>query len=244
MTQTRTCHRLSGEMVDGLQLVLSDLDGCLVSEGRAFADAVTFVDTCAERLWIVSNNSTHSATSLSSELALLGLHVPAARILLAGEQTLRHLSETRPGAELALFASDCLRAQARDFGLRIDSENPEFVVLCRDPRFTIVDLERLIGHLDGGARLWVSNLDRSHPSMEGRPVPETGALLAALKAVLGEIAFDCIGKPHPHMVRQALARAHASTQEAIFVGDNAATDGIIARAAGIRFAHLLRGQAA
>lgn len=240
-TETRVCDRLSADLVAGARLVLADLDGCLVAEGRPFADAPAFAAACADRLWIVSNNSTHSAQSLSDELAAVGLSIAASRILLAGEQTLRHLRDTHPGIGLALFASDCLQAQARAFGLRTDSDAPDVALLCRDSRFTIVDLERLASLLRKGARLWVSNIDQMHPAMDGRPVPETGALLAALDAVLGGVAFDTIGKPHPHMARLALASARIAPQDAIFVGDNPATDGAIARHAGIPFAHLVRG---
>lgn len=243
-TEERTCDRLTAEMVAGARLVLSDLDGCLVSEGRAYSDAAAFAAECAERLWIVSNNSTHSAQSLSEELVDIGLHIPAHRILLAGEQTLRHLNETYPGVRLALFASDCLQAQSRAFGLRIDSDTPEMVLLCRDLRFTMVELERLIRHLGQGARLWVSNLDLSHPAIDGQPVPETGALLAALNAVLGDVAYESIGKPHAHMAQLALSSASIASKDAIFIGDNAVTDGRIARNAGIPFAHLVRGRSA
>lgn len=240
--EDRICDRLSAEMVDGVRLVLSDLDGCLVSEGRAYSDAAAFTAVCAERLWIVSNNSTHSAQSLSSELAAIGLQIPGSRILLAGEQTLRHLSKRYPRARLALFASDCLRAQARAFGFRLDSDTPEMVLLCRDSRFTIVELGQVIRHLGRGAQLWVSNLDLSHPALDGRPVPETGALVAALTAVLGDVTYESIGKPHAHMAQLALSSASIASKDAIFIGDNAVTDGRIARNAGIPFAHLVRGR--
>ncbi|WP_367119393.1 HAD family hydrolase [Yoonia sp.] len=241
--EMRVFDRLSADIVTGARLVLSDLDGCLVSQGRAYADALDFAAACDDRLWIVSNNSTHSAQSLSDELAALGLTISAQRILLAGEQTLRHLQKTYPGVGLALFAGDCLQAQARAFGLRTDSEVPEVALLCRDSGFTIVDLERLASFLRQGARLWVSNIDCAHPSMDGLPVPETGALLAALNAVLGDVAFDTIGKPHTHMARLALDSARIAPHDAIFIGDNLATDGTIARNAGIPFAHIVRGPA-
>ena len=230
-------------MADGVRLVLSDLDGCLISEGRAYADAPDFAAACADKLWIVSNNSTHSAQSLSDELAAVGLTVSAQRILLAGEQTLRHLRDIYPGIGLALFASECLQAQARAFGLRTDSAAPEVALLCRDANFTISDLERLASMLRKGVRLWVSNIDRAHPAMDGRPVPETGALLAALTAVLGDVDFDTIGKPHAHMAQLALQDARIAPEDAIFIGDNPSTDGTIARNAGIPFVHLVREHA-
>lgn len=72
------------------------------------------------------------------------------------------------------------------------------------------------------------------------PIAETGALLAALRAMLNGVRFESIGKPHPHLAALALSRTGVSADEAVFVGDNPATDGAIARAAGTRFIQLQR----
>lgn len=244
LTDTRRCDRLSADLVADARLVLADLDGCLISEGQAFPDAPAFVEACADRLWIVSNNSTHTAAALSAEMAALGLHVEAGRILLAGEQTLRHLGTLKPGRAVALYASDCLQAQARAFGLCIDRRDPEIVILCRDLTFAIPELEHVTALYLRGARLWVSNTDCAHPGLNGRPVPETGALLEALRSVVGKLSFDCLGKPHTHMARHVLEMAAVAPEEAVFLGDNAATDGAFAHAAGMPFVHVVRGQAA
>lgn len=242
--QTRRFRCLSAEFAADCALVLADLDGCLVSDGCAYPDAIAFVEACKDRLWIISNNSTHTAESMSAELAFLGLQVGAERILLAGEQTLLCLRDQSPGMTVALYASRRLRAQAQAFGLRIDMDNPDVVILCRDLAFTIRDLEHVIAQYLRGASLWVSNTDCAHPGLDGRPVPETGALLGALRAVIGDVAFDCIGKPHMHMAQLALTMSRIAPQDTVFVGDNAATDGAFAEAAGIPFVHLVRGQAA
>ena len=64
--------------------------------------------------------------------------------------------------------------------------------------------------------------------------------LAALRAMLSELKFESIGKPHPHLAAQALSRTGVSATEAVFVGDNPDTDGAIARAIGTRFVLLRR----
>ena len=46
--------------------------------------------------------------------------------------------------------------------------------------------------------------------------------------------------PDPLMLTTALARSGRAAAEAVFVGDNAATDGRAAAAAGIPFLHLQR----
>ncbi|MBB96772.1 MAG: haloacid dehalogenase [Rhodobacteraceae bacterium] len=222
------------------RLVLCDLDGCLVSEGRAFADAAEFVRQCGDRFRIVSNNSTHTADALSAALRALGLNVAPDHILLAGQQTLHHLARSCPGATLALFASAAIRAEASRLGFDLDSPRPDIVLLCRDPGFSLSRLDALTACLSQGAAFWVANTDRAHPGLDGRPFAETGALLAAVRAVLGEIPFRSIGKPDPAMALAALRAAEVDAADAVFVGDNPVTDGVCAREAGVPFVHLQR----
>lgn len=244
LSDTSQVRRLSVDLTEDARLVLADLDGCLISEGRPFPDARDFVEACGDRLWIISNNSSHTAEALSAELAAIGLHVTADRILLAGEQTLRHLRTVQPGRSIALYASDCLKAQARSIGLQAECQQPDIVILCRDPAFAIPQMADVAAQCLRGARLWVSNTDNAHPGQDGRPVPETGALLAALRAVMGEIPFDCIGKPHTHMAHAVLRLTGTAPEEAVFLGDSADTDGAIAQAMGMRFVHVVREGAA
>lgn len=244
LSDTSRVKAFSPDLTQDARLVLADLDGCLISDGRPFPDARDFVEACGERLWIISNNSSHTAEALSAELAAMGLPVTADRILLAGEQTLHHLRAAQPGSSVALYASDCLKAQALSIGLQADWEQPDIVILCRDLDFGIPQLEQAAAQCLRGARLWLSNTDTTHPGQDGRPVPETGALLAALRAVMGEVPFDCIGKPHPHMVHAVLRLTGTAPQDAVFLGDNADTDGAIARAVGMRFVHVVREDAA
>ena len=238
--RSQIATQLSTHAVAGARLVMADLDGCLVAEGRPFPEAVEFVQACAERLWIVSNNSTHSSLTLSAELNQMGLPVASERVVLAGEQTLLHLARNHPDSQIALFASDDLQDQSARLGLKAGGQRPDHVVLCRDPSFAIPQMEQVIGYLQQGAQIWVANTDLSHPALDGRPVPETGALLAALQAAAGGFAYQCLGKPSAQMVRQVLDMADCGASDAVFVGDNPDTDGQMATDAGIPFIHIRR----
>ncbi|QPM90596.1 Dihydroxyacetone phosphatase [Pseudooceanicola algae] len=216
--------------------VLCDLDGCLISEGRPFVDSADFIGECGERLWIVSNNSDTTARRLSAKLADLGLHIPASRILLAGEVALHRIA--RLGlTRLRLHASPALVGAACDLGLDTRHPAPQAALLCRDPDFGIDDIGPLLS-LAGEAPLWVANEDLSHPDHSGQPVAETGALLAALRAIRPDLKWQSPGKPDPLMLRLALGDLDPA--QAIFVGDNPATDGRAASAAGLPFLHLKR----
>lgn len=219
--------------------MLCDLDGCLMSEGTLFADTAEFIDACDDRLRIVSNRSDSTAAALSGQLSDLGLSVPAAHILLAGEFTLQHFA--RQGVQrLTLCAAPPVVDRARALGLEPDTRDPEAVLLCRDPGQNVDTLGPLAAQLARGVPLWVANEDVSHPDHAGQPVAETGALLAALRAIRPGLVWRSLGKPHATMLDHALSEAGLSAEDAVFVGDNALTDGRAASAAGMSFIHIQR----
>lgn len=220
------------------EAILCDLDGCLISGPRVLPGAAAFAAEHGERLWVVSNNSTDTADSLARRLAGLGLPIAPERLVLAGEQTIRHLARQHPGGAVAFYGAEALDSLARELGLLLDKVRPVAAVLARDLRFTLEDLTRLIAQLRGGAALHVTNIDASHPGPDGLPCPETGALLAALDTCLPGIAYTTLGKPEPALLEIALQRAGVSPENAVLVGDNRATDGLAARAAGVAFVHV------
>lgn len=237
-----------GEFLDGpwtdRSAVLADLDGCLISGGTALPGARDLFHICRDRLWIVSNNSTDTSAEMSARLALLDLDIPPNRILLAGEETLRNLAMARPGAGIALYAAPALHALATELGLNTEARHPDIVVLARDTGFDFSDLAQLVGLLHRGVPLVLTNPDHSHPAPDGSPVPETGALLAAVASILPDLKHTCLGKPAPDMIRRALMRAGVLPGAAVFIGDTPETDGTAAAAAGVEFILLHRPGAA
>lgn len=213
--------------------VLCDLDGCLIAGDRLLPGAAEFARAAGSRLWIVSNNSSDTEATLAARLRGLGLQVAEARILLAGVRAVERLAAARPGAAVELRAAAPLRARAEALGLRLDAARPEAVLICRDPDFDLAALARVAALMHGGAALFAANADGSHPGPDGVPAPETGAWLAALAAVVPGAVPEVTGKPGPALYRAALARAGVAPEEALFVGDNPATDAAGARALGI-----------
>lgn len=238
--QTIRIGDIADAPIDGCEAIFCDLDGCLVSGGHVYPNVREFVTSHADRLWIVSNNSSDTAETLSKRIAAIGLAVSAQRILLAGEQAVRQIAECHPGAAVSLYAEAPIRNLARSLGLRTETHKPDIVLLARDPGFSVHDLGCLIDEVHDGATLVVTNIDTVHPDIYGRPVPETGAVVAAIRACDPTIRFTSIGKPAPDLVELALRLSGSAPPACVFIGDNAATDGVAAKAAGVRFVHLRR----
>mgnify|MGYP006272111447 CR=1 FL=1 len=239
-----------GDSTGGLlatpRAILADLDGCLISGDRALPGAAAFAAAAGARLWIVSNNSTDTEDGLASRLAGLGVEAAPGRMALAGVETLRRIRDERGGCAVALYAAPPIRAFAEALGLRLDAADPEVVVVARDPGLDLGALATLLGQLHRGAALVATNLDGAHPGRDGAPAPETGALVAAIRAAMPEARPVSLGKPAPDLLRIALMRAGVAPSEALFVGDNDETDGRAAAALGVAFRRIdpARGPAA
>ena len=233
---------IAGPLADR-DAILSDLDGSLVSAGTVLPGVAELFARSASRLRVVSNNSTDTAQSLAIRLAGLGLSLPSERLFLAGEATVRHLAHTVPGARIALFAAPALQSLAESLGLRPDRQTPEVAMLARDPGFSFDDLILLASLAHDAVPIWITNPDPMHPGANGTPVPETGAIWAAVCAAAPNATAQSLGKPAPDLVHAALAHAGVAASAAVFLGDTDATDGKAARAASVEFVLLRRPMA-
>jgi 4-nitrophenyl phosphatase len=215
--------------------LLLDWDGCVAVNNRILAGASRLVLRYAERIAIISNNSTHLPADFAEILAQNGLSVPQERIFTAGMEAIRHVAAS--GAQRVLMiAAPKMRRLARDLGVQLVRDDPDTVLLMRDARFTYAKLERAANALQDGAKLIVANADRTHPGPGGRLVPETGALLAALRTCVGDMAPApvIIGKPGPMLFECACRALAIRPYQAVMVGDNPETDGKGALELGIR----------
>lgn len=242
MTQAVQMNDVILTRLAGCAAILVDLDGCLISGATVLAAVPELFEQYGDLLWIVSNNSSDTATSLADRLAHMGLHIAPQRIFLAGEQTLRRIAHERPGGRIALYAAAPLQDLAHELGLHLDRQSPEMAVLARDPGFAFCDLRELFAHLHHGLPIWLTNADVSHPGPDGTPEPETGALFAALSAAIPGIVVRQLGKPEPYMIDLALTAAGVRPDQAIFLGDTRSTDGEAAEASGIPFVLIARPQ--
>ena len=210
-----------------------DWDGCVAVNNRVIASAGRLIARHLGRVAIISNNSTHLPEDFAAILADSGLAVPIERIFLAGVETIRAVAARGP-ARVLMFSSAKMRRFARELGVTLVRDEPDIVVLMRDARFTYAKLERAANAVRDGAKLIVANGDRTHPGPAGRLVPETGALLAALRSCVGEqMDVEIFGKPSPLLFERACQTLGITPQQAVMIGDNPETDGEGARRIGM-----------
>lgn len=213
--------------------LIVDLDGTLIREDELLDGAAELLDRFRDRYVIVSNNSTHTARGVASRLARLGLKVPAARIVLAGEQTIDFMRQLAPQSRVQVAGSRALVRYAVARGCVVVRDAAEFVVFGLDPDFNQRRLTRIVNALRSGAQLVVTNTDASHPGPGGTVVPETGAQLAAVLMASGATPLHVIGKPEAPLLEEGLRRLGALPGDTVVIGDNPATDAAGARRMGM-----------
>lgn len=211
-----------------------DLDGTLLRGGAATDGAHAFLRAVEDRFVLVSNNSRETSRSLSSKLRRFGFDIPAAWIILAGEEAINFVARRYPGARCLVAASSILRRHARNSGLIPVSEKADVIVLGRDTHWNYAKLALLANEVRRGAVLVAANPDLTHPGLDGLIVPETGSLLAAVEAAAGVAAAHIIGKPAEILFVAALHRLGSIRGDTIVIGDNPLTDRAGARALGLR----------
>ncbi len=221
--------------------LILDLDGTLIQGDEALPGAADLLARWSERCVIVSNNSTDTAAGLAPRLRALGLSVQADALVLAGEQAVRHIARRHPRARLLLCGSDALREYAARLGLTLATRDADVVLLARDLAFSYSTLQALSIELARGAVLMVSNGDLTHPGPGGSRVPETGALLQAVRACAPGVRPIVLGKPAAMLFEEGLRRLGTPARDVTVIGDNARTDARGAVALGMGY--LLVGDA-
>ena len=217
--------------------VLVDMDGVLVFGGTAAPGACDLLRIAGDRLYLVTNESAYGPEELAERLGRRRLRIPPGRLVMAGPMAVERLKREHPKARILVRGAAGLHDLADRAGLYLcrPEEPADIVLLGRDPRFDMPGLERVVRAVEDGAALWATNTDLRHPIEQGRYTYQTGALLQAVLACVGDVPVEVIGKPRPLLFTEALRRAGVRPGEAIMIGDSPETDAAGARAAGIPF---------
>lgn len=229
-----TLEQLSGAPPDAAGYLV-DLDGTLLSGGSLLPGAIAFLSRLRAPFVILSNDSEHVPQQIASLFRKHGLPLGRRDVILAGAVAVELVAERHPGASVMLLGSPALAVLAQKLGLRLESATPDIVLLARDRSFSFDKLAAAARAVQRGARVILACPDTSHPGPRGEPVPEVGALAAALFACVGPVPHEVVGKPEATLFRIGCERLGTTPAECLMIGDNPLTDGAGASRAGIAF---------
>ncbi len=221
---------------------LSDMDGVLVREEHALPGAADFLARLIERdrrFLVITNNSIFTPRDLSARLAHSGLEIPEEAIWTSALATATFLSDQLPGGSAYVIGEAGVTTALHEVGYTLTDRNPDFVVLGETRTYSFEAITRAIRLIENGARFIATNPDVTGPSEEG-PLPATGSVAAMITAATRRQPYF-VGKPNPMMLRSALNRIEAHSENTILVGDRMDTDIVAGIEAGLDTILVLSG---
>lgn len=235
--------------IDGVDVVLADLDGVIYAGAGAIPHAVESLTRAADegrRLGYITNNASRTDATVAAHLESLGLPTQPRDVVTSPQAAVRLLGETiAPGATILVVGGEGLVVELEKAGYvvtRSADDAPAAVVQGFAPEVGWTQLAEAAYALatpeDEGGIPWIAtNSDWTIPQARG-VAPGNGTLVSAVHTAVGRLA-TVAGKPEAPIFHAAVERFGAS--KPLFLGDRLDTDIQGAQAAGIDSAIVLTG---
>ncbi len=222
--------------------LLLDALGVLIAEGAALpgaADLVARLNADGKPYLVVSNDASKLPETAAARFEALGLAIGPERILGSGMLLQRHFAERGlAGARVAVLGPPGSVRYVEQAGGVVVPWDGEFdaLVIGDESGFPFLEgvdraLSSLFRLLDRGERvhLVVPNPDLVYPRAGGDFGIAAGSMALMFEAALAlrypgrdDVRFVRLGKPHPTIFEEAVARL--GTRNAVMIGDQLETD--------------------
>ena len=237
-----TDRRISGSPLDGVDLLLADLDGVVYAGPHAIPFAVESINRAAEsmRVGYITNNASRTAASVAHHLSGLGLHADADDVVTSPQAAVRLLAdEVAPGSTVLVIGGEGLTSvvSAAGFIVTDSADDAAAVVQGFHPSVGWTQLAEATFALHRGIPWIATNTDWTIPQERGI-APGNGTLVSAVHTAVGRLPIVA-GKPEVPIFTEALSRFGGD--HALFIGDRLDTDILGANRAGIPSVLVLTG---
>ncbi|WP_348789737.1 HAD-IIA family hydrolase [Leifsonia sp. NPDC080035] len=233
--------------LDGVDLLLADLDGVVYKGPDAIPFAVESLNSAAEtvRVGYITNNASRTDAAVASHLSDLGLAVRPTDVVTSPQAAVRLLgSHIAAGSTVLVIGGDGLVDEVQKAGFSVTrsaEDDPAAVIQGFSPEVGWQHLAEAAFALQGrteAERPWIAtNTDWTIPVARGI-APGNGTLVSAVHTAAGRLPLVA-GKPEVAIFEEAVARF--SADKPLFIGDRLDTDILGANRAGIDSVLVLTG---
>ncbi len=231
--------------LDGVDLLLFDLDGVVYAGAEAIPHAVESIGRAQEsvRVGYLTNNASRTDATVAEQLSGFGLRVRAEDVVTSPQAAVVLLAERVPaGATVLVVGGDGLTSEVEKAGFRVTrsgADGPAAVIQGFHPSVAWTDLAEASFVLRPDPDLpWIAtNTDWTIPQSRGI-APGNGTLVAAVHTAVGRLPVVA-GKPERGIFDTAVARFGGG--HPLFVGDRLDTDIVGANRAGLASALVMTG---
>lgn len=227
--------------LDGVDLVMADLDGVVYQGADAIPHAVEALSGAGVPVTFLTNNASRTDAQVAAHLRELGLDVQPTDVVTSPQAAVRLLAaHLQPGDAVLVVGGDGLTTEVERAGWRVvrrAADDPVAVVQGFAPHVGWQDLAEASFALHRGIPWIATNTDWTIP-VAGGIAPGNGTLVAAVHTAVSRMP-EVAGKPETPLFETARERAGA--RRPLMIGDRLDTDILGANRAGIASAHVLTG---
>lgn len=230
--------------LDGVDLVLADLDGVVYRGAQPIPHAVASLNLAAEGRDVayITNNASRPDDVVADQLRRLGLDTRPEQIVTSPQAAVRVLlRQLAPGAAVLVVGGDGIVRELEKAGyrcVRSGDEAPAAVLQGFSPDVGWRELAEASFVLADPEIPWIAtNTDWTLP-LERGIAPGNGTLVSAVHSAVGRLP-EVAGKPEAPIFEVAVERFRSA--DPLLVGDRLDTDILGARRAGIRSALVMTG---
>jgi HAD superfamily hydrolase (TIGR01450 family) len=227
--------------LDGVDLVLADLDGVIYRGPQPIEYAVESMNAIELPVAYLTNNASRTDASVAAHLTALGLHTTPDRIVTSPQAATRLLAGLVPaGSAILVVGGDGLTTEVEKAGftvVRSADDAPAAVVQGFAPEVGWRDLAEAAYAIQRGIPWVATNTDWTLPQERGT-APGNGTLVSAVHTAVGILPIVA-GKPEVPIFEEATARFGA--KHPLMLGDRLDTDILGANRAGMPSVLVLTG---
>ena len=241
---TRKSRAVAFTPLDGVDVVLADLDGVVYTGRNAIPFAVDALSrTVAEGTTVgyITNNASRTDVQVAEHLSSFGLTVAPRDVVTSPQAAVLLLADlVPPGSTVLVVGGVGLTSEVEKAGFivtRVAADGPAGVIQGFAPDVAWTDLAQASFALHTGIPWVATNTDWTIP-VEGGLAPGNGTLVSAVHTAVGTLPVVG-GKPEKAIFDAAVSRFGAVSP--LFIGDRLDTDIVGAKRAGMRSAHVLTG---
>lgn len=227
-----------------VQLFLLDMDGTFYLGDKLIPGSLDFINILRKQkrdYVFVTNNSSRNRGQYAEKITRLGLPTESEKIFTSGEAACLYLQKEHPGAAVFPIGTPALEAELTRYGIRIELESPDLVLLGFDTGFIYKKLWRLCDLVRAGLPYIATHPDFNCP-VEGGFMPDIGAVIAFVQASTGRRPDEVVGKPNRLMVEMLSEKLDVPLSAMAMVGDRLYTDIAMGETAGITTCLVLSGE--
>ncbi len=220
--------------VEKFDAFLIDIDGTVVSGDKPVSKSVSSLRKlrkAGKPFLFVTNNTRFTAAGWAALLAETGIEAGAKEIVTSADSTalfIRRKFKNRESKKAFVSGSPALRSGIRKTGIQIIKADEvsggcDIVVVGGHTKFGYSDIAAAGIAIRNGAEFLATNSNFVYPAENGRLMPATGALAAAIEKVSGRKAV-VTGKPHGGIFKMCLSILATPAERTAVIGDSLKTD--------------------